>query len=133
MPNGFHGSIQDWVQMEKPLRDLDEILNGFAKQHDMTVTSNYHSWPERSLEWGEAMRRLLCIFLSDEKAMLFEFSLMAGEDRGHQRYWRKETLERAIPADRLEEEVPQLLERGYERLLSWSEEDLVYAGEISEP
>ncbi len=130
MPNGFYGSEETWQRIESPLRALDTVLEGYARQHGMSFGANYHNGPERSLRWGSPVRRLMQIYLEDERAPTYNFWLCASEDRGHQRYWKNAFLKRAVPVLDIQRNLQQLLEAGREQLEQWQSQDLVLAGPL---
>jgi hypothetical protein len=59
MPNGHHGTDEEWKRLEAPLRDVDNAIDAFAKRHRIAIGRNYHNWPERSLRWGSDPERLI--------------------------------------------------------------------------
>lgn len=132
MPNGYYGPREEWLEMEKPLRTVDPLLATFAEQHGMEIVKNYHNRPSRTLKWGQTMRRKMSIYLADEEKFLFDFGIMAAQDKGGRRFWRREVLERHLSSGRIQEVLPGLLEEGRTRLEMWSGEDLEYAGDITE-
>ena len=132
MPNGYHGPKDKWTGMERPLREVDDLLASFADQNGMNIIKNYHNWPSRTLAWGEPIVRQLSIHLASENDMLFALGMMASTDRDGGRYWKSETLSEGIPASQLRERTLDLLERGRDVVNSWTRDDLRYAGEIAE-
>src|SRR4051794_22463718 len=96
MPSEFHGSKARWDALEGPLRVLDEALRTFAERHGITVSSNSRDWPDRSIVWGLSIRRLMQIYLVDEERVTYSFWICASEDRGMERYLRKELLKEAV-------------------------------------
>jgi hypothetical protein len=65
MPNGFHGSEQEWQRIEAPLKMLDSELQDYTRRYGMSFSHNYHDWPERSLVWGAPIRKLMQIYLEE--------------------------------------------------------------------
>jgi hypothetical protein len=57
MPNGFHGSEEEWERIEAPLRTIDAGIAAFAERNGLIGSKNYHNWPERSLRCAEAPDR----------------------------------------------------------------------------
>ena len=66
--------------MESPLLEIDPVLEAFADKYQLTLTKN-HKWPERSISWGDPVRRLLQIYPQDEKHPAYNLWLCASEDR----------------------------------------------------
>lgn len=128
MPNGFYGPKQDWERMEAPLLKIDARLASFASVHGLTVTANYHNWPERSLVWSsDGTRRLIQIYLEDEKEMTFNLWISASEDRGSERFWKRQFFKKAAPIQEIEKDLPQLLSTAKEMLDTWTSGDLEFA------
>ena len=128
MPNGFHGSKQEWDLMEAPLLKIDALWAFFATQHGRTSSKNYHNWPERSLVWSSSgIRKLIQIYLEDEKCLMFNFWISAAEDRGPERSWKQQFLRKAAPIHEIERDLPQLLSSAKEKLDTWSSSDLEFA------
>jgi hypothetical protein len=131
MPNGFYGTDEAWIRLEAPLVRLDPLLEGFALDHGFSVSRNYHNWPERSLEWGAPIRRLIQIYLHDDEALTWNMWLCASEDRGPNRYWKQEFLKRAASIEEVEGAWPNLLEEARLCLESWSSDQLEFATKLS--
>jgi len=131
MPNGFDGTDDEWQRMEAPLLSVDGVLNQFARAHHMQITKNYHEWPERSLTWGTAIRRLIQLYAADTDQPTFNLWLCASQDRGLSRFWKREFLLEKRPLDSFEGELPSLLEKAWEKVDSWTEQDLEFATKIS--
>jgi|SRR5579862_720316 len=128
MPNGFHGSDEEWKKFETPLLRIDDRLTSFAHQNGLSLTRNYHNWPERSLVWYAAdIRKLMQIFLESDKAMTFTFWICASADRGAKRLWKQESLKKAVQFEEIEKKLEALLVEGRKILDSWSEHDLALA------
>lgn len=95
MPNGFHGPEAEWKRLETPLLRIDEVLTSFAKGHGLTVSANYHNWPERSLvSTSKGLRKLIQIHLEDEGHLTLTFWMCASEDRGKARFWKQQSEKR---------------------------------------
>ena len=131
MPNGFHGSKEEWERMESPLLEIDEFLLNFAQVNGMKFSKNYHNWPERSIEWGKDIRRLIQIYLEDEERMVFNFWICASQDSGQERYWKHTFLKKKVPFSEIKDNIHQLLEEGRRTLESWGEKDLEFGTKIS--
>jgi hypothetical protein len=125
MPNGFQGSTHDWDRMEAPLLKIDPMLASFANLHHLTKSANYHKWPERSLVWSsDGVRKLIQIYLEDEKSLTLNLWISASEDRGSERFWKQQFLRKAVPLQELERDLSQLLSNAKETLDAWSGRDL---------
>ena len=131
MGNGFYGSKAEWDAVEKPLQSLDGDLQSFAERFGVSLSRNSRGWPDRSIIWGEPVRRLIQIYLVDEKRATYSFWLCASEDRGGERYWRQEFLKEAVPIQEIAADLPALLERGRSLLESWPSETLEFATTLS--
>ena len=129
MPNGFYGSSEDWDRIEAPLRLLDPVLQDFASEHGMSLGSNHHNWPERSLQWGAPVSRLVQLYLEDENHVTWNLWLCASEDRHSGRYWRSEFLRKAVPIEEISGNLAALLEEARNTVESWSSQDLELATE----
>jgi hypothetical protein len=130
MPNGFHSSKAQWETLEMPLRELDEDIRAFAERHGIALTSNSRNWPDRSLAWGVSLQRLMQIYLVGEEPPTYSFWLCASEDRGGERFWRKEFLKEAVPIEEIAGDLLELLERGRLLLESWTGERLEFATKL---
>jgi hypothetical protein len=130
MPNGYHGPEEEWRRLEALLRELDAPLEAFAARHGMTIGRNYHSWPERSLRWGSDPEKVIQIYLEDEKQLTWNVWLCASQDRGRQRFWKRDFLRRDTPMVELHPIIEQLLDEAFSTLNSWRVEDLEFATEL---
>lgn len=124
MPDGFHGSREEWKRMESPLQEIDESLNDFAQAHGMELSLNYHNWPNRRLAWVRDIHRLIEVSLENEKEMTFNFWICAWRDTRRKRYWKNIYLREGVPFPEIKEELQQLLQKGRETLESWHKRDL---------
>ena len=125
MPDGFYGPTDEWQRMETPLLHIDPILDNFAQENALRVRRNYHNWPERSLLWDSAgIRKLIQVYVDDEKQLTFTFWICASEDRGPKRFWKQKKLREGIDADDLSSGLDALLTEGKENLDSWTDVDL---------
>ena len=129
MPNGFHGSQDEWKHMEAPLLEIDHILTVFGKRYGMKLSKNYHDWPERSLVWGGDVRHLIQIYLENEKTMTWNVWLCASQDRATGRFWKNQFLRRAVPFQEIHNVLEQLLEEARNIVTAWSERYLERIGE----
>jgi len=126
MPNGFHGTDQEWSRLEAPLLRLDPVL-----ERHLSLSRNYHNWPERSLTWGVPIRRLIQVYLEDAGDLTWNVWLCASEDRGANRYWKRTFLKHAVPIEEIERAFPDLLEEARVQLEAWSSEEFEFATKIS--
>ena len=124
MPNGYHGTKEEWRRLEAPLREIDAALELFAKRHNMALSRNYHSWPERSLCWGADPERLIQIYLEDEQRLTWNLWLCASEDRGGQRFWKQQSLRHDIQMADMRLAIGALLDESFLIVSAWRSEDL---------
>ncbi|MGN6507135.1 MAG: hypothetical protein ACTHM6_16390 [Tepidisphaeraceae bacterium] len=127
MANGFHGPEAEWKRMEAPLLQTDEIFRTIAEKHHLHLSSNVKLWPGRLLTWGKDIRRLVHLFLEDDKALTFKLWLCASEDRPGARYCKQELLINQQPIEAFLSNLPSLLEEAYCRVNSWQSEQLEFA------
>jgi hypothetical protein len=131
MPNGFQGSDAEWRRMEGPLLQADPILKTFATAQSLSVTKNYHNWPERSVTWGAPIRRLIQLYLEDSDRLTLNLWLCASEDRGSSRYWRREFLVKDRRLEDFPRDLPALLKEAYSTVNSWTADELEFATNVS--
>jgi hypothetical protein len=113
--------------MESPLLKIDAMLTSFAILHGLTRSANYHNWPERSLVWSsDGVRRLIQIYL-EEKSLTLNFWISASEDRGSERFWKRQFLRGVVPLHEPERDLSQLLSNARKTLNTWSSSDLEFA------
>ena len=117
---GWYGTKEEWERIERPLLDVDPIIEAFAKEYDLSVSRNHKGWPERSMVWGKDIRCLIQLYLADEKSLTFSLWLCAYEDRAGKRYWKQETpiKERKVPD--FKNDLASRLRKGRSKLLEWS-------------
>lgn len=132
MPNGFHGSLEEWRRMEAPYILVDTILEDFARQYELELQKNYRD-ADRSLRWSDGVNRSIWIYSMDKygESGTYRVSVGAYQDKGAQRY-----VKHGIVANNVEvAELAQALERARAIVASWAENELHPAGaggEISE-
>ena len=124
---GYWASKDEWQRVEAPLLEVDSILNEFASEFGHRVTKNHKDWPERSIEWGVNIRRLVQLYLADEKDLTFNLWLCASQDRDGKRYWKQENLVKGCPIAEFQHHLPSLLREGRAKLEGWNESDLEFA------
>jgi len=132
MPNGFHGSRDEWERISSPLNEIDLLWDEFARARSLEKERNDRNWPSRTLKWRNEIDRVITLYLADDKAMTFSFVVHAFEDRAGKRYWRKESLKEPVPWNEIRSQISQLLEDGYRMVDSWQRADLEYAGEVAQ-
>jgi hypothetical protein len=127
MPNGFHGTMQEWERMEAPLLGLDDALTRFAQKNGVELEKNYHSLPNRRLTWERGgITRGIQITLEDENRQTLYVTFFAWQDREQNRYGKWVQHFVGIPSDKLRDDIAQMLEEGHEILASISEADLEF-------
>jgi hypothetical protein len=131
MPNDFHGPTSQWEALEMPLRALDVELRAFAQRNGAAFTTNSRNWPDRSIIWGNSIRRLVQIYLADESRPTYSLWLCASEDRGGKRYWKEQFLREAVPIAEIAADLPDLLEQGRSLLEAWTSGTLEFATALS--
>lgn len=117
---GWYGTKEEWERIEKPLLDVDSIIEAFAAECGLSVSRNHKDWPERSIAWGKEVRCLIQLFLVDEKALTFNLWLCASADRGGKRYWKQETPIKQMRVPDFKNELESQLREGRRKLLEWS-------------
>ncbi len=131
MPNGFHGTAAEWTRIEVPLQRLEETLARFADERDLQLTKNTRNWPDRRLEWDDAMNRSIQISLvDDENPPTYALSIYAWEDRAVGRYIKGVTLVEPALIEVLEKDLASVLKDAAARLDKWTPDDLEYVGPL---
>lgn len=120
---GWYGTDEEWDRIEKPLLEIDSIIDDFANDLSLSVSKNYKDCPERSIEWGKEVRCLIQLYLVDEKLLTFNLWLCASQDRGGKRYWKHETSINAKQVFDFKDDLGLLLREGREKLLGWSKDN----------
>jgi len=128
---GWYGTQEEWDRIEKPLLELDPIIEKFAEENNLVVTKNHKDWPERSMTWGEDVRCLIQLYLADDKALTFNLWLCASQDRGSKRFWKRETPIKEKQVPQFEGSLLEQLAEGHLKLLGWSKNtsEMELAGE----
>jgi hypothetical protein len=124
---GYWHSDEDRMRAEAPLLALDEDLTVFAENLPVRFTKNHKDWPGRSLEWGNEIRRLIQIYLTDEKTLTFNLWICASQDREDGRYWKRAFLIEGRPVSEFHGSFPTLLQEARTTLESWSAAQLEFA------
>ena len=131
MPNGFHGAPQEWARLEMPLTKLDARLVNFAYKHQLSLSKNHRGYPERSLRSSDdGLQRLIQIYLEDEHDLTLNLWICASEDRGDERFWKRQFLCRAVPAQEIDDNLESLLREAFEIGQSWTRTDLEFGTKI---
>jgi hypothetical protein len=122
MPNGFHGSLEEWRRMEAPYIRVDPLLEEFAERHQLQLQKNYHSEANRSLRRDGSVSRSIWIYSTDKygESETYQVSVIAWQDRGGRRYVKHGILANSVEVAGL----AQVLERAWDILASWSEDEL---------
>lgn len=128
---GYWKTKADWQRVEAPLRRLDPVLDAFAGEHRLRIAKNVKDWPERSILWGDSIRLLIQVYLTDPQQLTFNVWLCASQDRGDKRYWKHEMPVRGQPVDAFEHDFAALLREAKAKLESWSEADFEFATPVS--
>ena len=127
---GYWRSQAAWQRVEAPLLPLDRVVEAFASRLDLKLTRNHKDWPERSLSWGSQVRKLIQIFLDDDKALTFNVWLCASQDRGQERYWKQEFAVKGKPVADFAASLETLLVEAKAKLDSWTEDQLKHATSV---
>ena len=117
---GWYGTKEEWELLEKPLLDVDSIIEEFAKEFTLAVSKNHKDWPERSIVWGKEVRCLIQLYLVDEKSLTFNLWLCASEDLNNKRYWKHETPIKQKKVPEFRDDLASQLHAGRKKLLDWS-------------
>ncbi len=124
MPNGFHGTKEEWARLEAPLTSLDAQIAEYARQNGMTVRKSDRNWPRRSLDWGAPIRMSLQLSLLDEKSLTFSLAVVAHLDEAGLRSWKSETIATALTVEQLRSQWRPLLDKGRRKAAFWKKADL---------
>ena len=129
---GCWHSQADWQRVEAPLLPLDSTVEAFASRFALKLTRNHKEWPERSLCWGNQVRKLIQIYLDDEKTLTFNVWLCASQDKGQKRYWKQEFAVKSKPVADFAAYLEKLLAESKAKLDSWTENQLTHATSIGD-
>ena len=123
MPNGFHGSKDDWERLVEPLRELDGELNAFAREHGMRIDENYHNMANRMLRWSmNSIDRVIQISLYGDDLVLLAYH--AFRDEAGKRYIKFWDGIKDVSIAQFQIMMPQLLESAYRELQQVQASDL---------
>ena len=124
MPNGFHGTKEEWDRLQAPLREVDEVIGEFARVHDLDVDANYHNMPSRRLIWHtREITHVIQVSLNDEDMTMY-VSFYAWQDKNSVRRGTGLKQISGLSVPELKSQLPGLLEEGYRLLESLSEAEL---------
>lgn len=77
------------------------------------------------MEWYQgSIRKLIQIFLENEKYHTYTLWICASEDRDGKRYWKHKTLKKAVEFKEIEVNLGHLLEEAKSHLAAWSSDGL---------
>ena len=119
---GWYGSQDEWQRIERPLCEVDPILEKFSIETGIALTKNHKDWAERSLTWGDGVRCLIQLYLVDEKDLKFNLWICASQDREGNRYWMHDTLIKDKPVEEFENNLSDELKAGHLQLMKWSQD-----------
>jgi hypothetical protein len=129
---GEYFSAKEFQRQESPLLTIDNILDRFARAHNLSFTKNSKEWPERSLHWQRnGIDNLIQIFLKDPKTNTFNFWICAVQDREGKRFWKQSNLKENVPWTEIGPNIESLLAIGYSKLNSISPSELEFAVPLS--
>jgi hypothetical protein len=117
---GWYGTAEEWARIERPLLEIDPILDEFAVEYDLTKFKNEKAWPSRSFVWGEDVRCLIQLYLVDKHKLTLNLWLCASKDQGTKRFWKQEMLIREQRVNQFENSLATDLREGYRKLVAWS-------------
>ena len=118
---GWYGTKEEWDRIEAPLLEIDQYLERFAVENNLSLSKNLKGGPNRSFEWGISIRNLIQIFLVSETELTFNLWVCASEDRGNKRYWKKKLLFENQTISNVKMEIPDLLDQAYSLIKEWNE------------
>ena len=129
---GWYGTKAEWARLEGPLLSIDATIRSFATAHDLKLSGNPKDWPERSLAWGSDPACLIQLYLADQGKLSWNLWIVSSQDRGCNRYWKREMLVADQPLEEFRERLPELLEQAFGTVQRWRQrpEDFEFAGPI---
>lgn len=121
MLEGDRDRIDDnWAQLERPLLDVDPILDEFAQRVGLRVYRNFNDWPNRVFDWDNGVRCQIQLYLVDPDRLTFNLWLCASQDRGTTRFWRHETAIKEQRVERFAGSLADELQDGRRKLITWT-------------
>ena len=133
---GWYGTAEEWQQLEAPLVALDDELTRLADEHGFVLTRNRRDGPNRMIEWNaQGIPCLMQIWLSDDKTLRLNFWICASQDRGGDRFWKREMLKQDEDPAVVRSELARLFEMGRCKLGDWCArpETFEFATKLSAP
>lgn len=125
MANGFHGTRDEWLAMEEPIKRLDDRIAAFASKNGMNVWIDTRNAPGRSIEWREGgIDRLIQIYFDRENRTGLSLWVAATLDVKGKRFWKNFLLKRGANPLEYESDLEKYLEEGRRLVGSWQEKDL---------
>lgn len=109
---------------------IRSFIHSFAAEFGLEVTKNSKDEPERSIIWGEGIRRLIQLYLVDKKQLTFNLWLCASQDRNGSRYWKQESPVKAQTISSFKDSLPMILRDSRSLLESWGENDLEFVTKV---
>jgi len=91
MPNGaFQGISEELERVQKPLLDIDELLNNFALKYDIKIEKNFHDWPCRILRFIDKQNndiiKTIQISLKEANNLTYLITYYITKDINNKRY-----------------------------------------------
>lgn len=120
-------TADEFRRLETPFREIDPIVERFARAHGMEIVKNYHGWPARSLKWldGEIWKQAQ-LFLSPAKDSYGVF-IVAWKDTEDRRYWKQTFVKKDVGWEEIRGNLEQILIAAHATLEYWTEADLELA------
>ncbi len=117
---GWYGSVEEWRRIEAPIKSLDPELERFATLHSIPITRNHKDWPERSIVWDNGVRCLIQLYLNDVETLGVNLWICASQDRGRDRYWKREFLCKGASVEVVAPCFSEFLSTAKSKLDHWS-------------
>ena len=120
MPNGFHGSKEEWRRLEAPYIRIDHILMAFAQRYGLELYKNYRD-ADRSLRFNDALSRAIWVHATEKYDAngTYHVSVIAHQDRP-ERYVKAAAVAESVVLGDLD----RILGQAASLIASWSENDL---------
>jgi hypothetical protein len=118
---GWYGTRDEWDRIEKPLIEVDSILDEFSRDFALHIEKNERDWPSRAFVWANGdVRCLIQLYLADQADLTFNLWLCASLDQNGKRYWKQEMTIKQEPVGQFKAELASYLQQGYQQLQDWS-------------
>ena len=124
MPNGFHGSLEEWQRLTAPFQGLDPVLEKFAQENGASVRKDHRNTPCRLVEWSGDVNGSINFLLADEQSLTLRVHVAAWRDVAKQRFLKSEVLVHSSSAEGVADGLMDILMRGKRLLQSWKPDDL---------